>query len=183
MNSPKVDRLTAKVDENSAICPERCDGLEQYTRRNTLELHGVPMTRGESTNDIAIDIFQAMGVDVTYADICRSHRNFTRRRRGNRNLPPIILVKLIRHDIKQIIYDNREVLRYLPGYRNIYVNENLTKSRRKLYGRVRTHFPHFKCTTNDGKIYLSGTNFNGGKKYRINCTKDYQALLEMRFSP
>lgn len=173
-----ITHLSDVVRTNSQTCHDRHDGVEQYTRRNTLELHGVPMTRGERTNDIAIDIFRSMGISVSQKDIDRSHRNFTRRRKQRRDLPPIILVKLLSHDLKQVILDNRDVLRYLPGFRSVYINENLTKSRRKLFGRVRNSFPLLNCYTNDGTIYVSGRDFNNGKKLRIACAKDYHDALD-----
>lgn len=173
----EISHLNQTIQTNSVTCHDRHDGVEQYTRRNTLELHGVPISRGEKTNDIAVDIIRSMGIPISYHDIDRSHRNFTRRRKQRRDLPPIILVKLVRHDLKQVILDNRDILRFLPGFRSIFINENLTKSRRKLFGRVRNSFPHLDCFTNDGVIYLSGNGFNDGKKLRITCTCDYLNIL------
>ena len=166
--------LSTRVDRSCKACLQRHDNQQQYTRRNILELHGVPMTWGENTNDIAIDIIRSMGIPISPYDIDRTHRNPSRHRGRRHHLPPVILVKLICHDKKQQIYDNREVLRFLPGFDKIFINENLTAARRILFRRVRNAFPRYESWSNDGKIYVKLSE----KDIRpITCEGDYYDLL------
>ncbi len=48
--------------------------LEQYGRRECLEISGVPPIEGENCEDITIKVAKAMGVDIGKDDIVASHR-------------------------------------------------------------------------------------------------------------
>ena len=122
------------MQDELEACKQKNDALEQYARRNTLELHGVPLTKGENTNDIAIDICASLGFNISFRDIDRSHRNGKGNRR--RNIPPIILVKFVSHDLKEAVYESRNLLRRMPQFRGIFINENLTAVRRELFKTV-----------------------------------------------
>ena len=50
------------------------DNLEQYSRRNTLTISGIPETEREDTDALVIGLAKAAGVTVTLADLDRSHR-------------------------------------------------------------------------------------------------------------
>lgn len=129
------------------------DEHEQYSRRAILELHGVPFNRYESTNKIAIDVFAAMGIRVSYKDLDGSHRQFVSPRSHRSRRPPIILVKFVSHDLRDLIYSRRSDLRNTPGFRDIYINENLTKVRRNIFRKVRS-LSDFESWSYDGKIYM-----------------------------
>ena len=147
----EAETFNRKVDDLSTYCEQ----INQYGRRNSLEIINYKYTYGENTNLIAINIFRRLGINICLKDIDRSHRN-PPVKRGDRRKNSVILVKLLRHDLKEQIYNRRHLLRELPGFHNIYINENLTPFRRTLYSRVRNTFRgRFECWTNDGKIHLS----------------------------
>ena len=123
---------------------------EQYTRRETLEIHGVPERPFEDTNKIALSIFRDMGVPVNRWAISRSHRQ---RRKGMKPSP--IYVKMINHDLKDIIYERRDELRRMRNHKSTFIDENLTNYRRKLFHVVRKQIePDMRARTYDGKIFI-----------------------------
>ena len=106
---------------------------------------------GENTNRIVIRLFRAMGINIRLRDLDRSHRLY---RKNNRKKAPSIYVKFVNHDLKQCIYNRRDVFRQMPGFQSIYINENLTPTRTKMFQEVRK-MPLWYSWTDDGKIYLS----------------------------
>ena len=173
----EMKRLNYQIEDVSAYC----DRTNQHGRRNSLEIAGVKYHKGENTNCIAMDIFSHLGVDISMNDIDRSHRNPPIQRADRKNAP-VILIKLLRHDLKELIYNRRHLLRELPGFKGIYINENLTPLRRKLYARVRRTFKHaFDCWTNDGKIHLLPYNVNTNKVLTITCYDDFYNMINDYF--
>ena len=133
---------------------EALDGQQQYTRSNILGVKGVKYRRGEDTSRIVLDIFHRMGLNVSPSSIDRSHRNFGKpNSRGYRN-PPVILVKFVAHDVKDLVYFNRDRLRNIKGLRYIFIDENLTKVRHEIFREVRSLPLDWESWTYDGKICL-----------------------------
>lgn len=139
------------------------DQRDQYSRRETLRLTGVPYNQGENTNQIMIEIARLLGVNITEADISVSHRSG---RRGGRDPRPI-LCKFIRRDVKNRIMDNRKLARniHTDPYGNpvrIFVDEDLTRMRASVLKKLRQErVPHY---TRDGKVFIangdSATNYS-----------------------
>ena len=71
---------------------------EQFTRRDTLTLVGVPMPEAESQDDLCrkvSDILTTSGETVTTTDLTAVHRNsVTSKTVGDRIIPPSVTVKL-----------------------------------------------------------------------------------------
>lgn len=53
---------------------ERLRNLEQYSRKNNVEVSGVPATRGESVKDLVMDVGAAIGVVMQESDVASAHR-------------------------------------------------------------------------------------------------------------
>ena len=164
----ECDQLDGEVRELYNTSEER----EQYSRREILEIHGVPESRGEDTNRIALDIFHSMGLRINRWAISRSHRQ---RIRGIKPSP--IYVKLVNHDMKDIIYGRRNVLRKMPRFRNVFIDENLTAYRRGLFRTVRKEIgTDWRVRTYDGAILLSRPNSN--KEIKVTCYNQFYSILE-----
>ena len=131
-------RLTAtekELQKQSAECEqlsENLDHLEQYSRKNCLEIHGVPQDEYTSTEHVVIKVAEALNITVEPEEIEISHKI---------NQGRSILVKFCSHKTKAKIYKERTKLRHVkiadlfPGYSStarhrIFVNENLTAFRR-----------------------------------------------------
>ena len=117
---------------------EQQDNLEQYTRKNSLEIHGIPEDLYALTEQAVIKLGEHLQVDILPEDIDISHKLFT----GKSNLKGII-VKFISHKKKTQLYKKRTALKKIklanmfPGpssaaianSKGIFINENLTPFR------------------------------------------------------
>lgn len=119
------------------------DKLEQYTRKNLLEIHGVPESAYSMTEEVVLKLAQALEVPITAQDFKISH---TLKRKGNK---PII-VKLASHKIKSSIYKATAKLKIIKvsnlflkatgatrtAGNHIYLYENLTSHGKKIVSRA-----------------------------------------------
>ena len=55
-------------------CDACLNNLEQYSRRECVEISGIPEVKDENTNDIVIKVGSLIGLDITGNDISVSHR-------------------------------------------------------------------------------------------------------------
>ena len=149
------------------VTREELNELQQYSRRNNIEISGIPQHEGENTDDIVMKIAGAVGVKVTPEDIDISHRLPRRHQdqRGQVQHPPII-VKFTRRTIRNKIYYSRQQLKdktprqlHLDDQstNRIYINENLTPTTKRLFHQVNERRKHLKWKfiwTSNGKIYV-----------------------------
>ena len=63
-----------KMADHYKYIRETQNELEQYGRRECLEVRGIPKLVNENTNQIVIDMASKIGVDVKEEDISVSHR-------------------------------------------------------------------------------------------------------------
>ena len=157
-NDELETRLSAVEYEN--------DSLEQYSRRNSLRISGIPEEPGENTDQRVIQLAGGLGVDINPEDIDRSHRigklEQDRPRVGRGALRPKrrprdILVKFARYNARDKLYQERKDLRNLETHANVFINEDLTKKRSKLLfdGRTLARAEIVKAAySTDGKLYI-----------------------------
>ena len=132
-----LTKVTKKQREELEVLQVGLDDLEQYSRKNSLELHGIPEEIDMSTDEIVCKVAEAIGVNIKSDDIEISHR--LNRRHG---IKPII-AKFSSHKDKTKIYKarlqlrGRSVMDIFPDYssttdtpKRIYINENLTQYRK-----------------------------------------------------
>ena len=163
INSTKIE----KKAETEAI---KLDGIDQYCRRQNLEFHGVPKTSNENVINIVVKIGKVLGVDINQNDISTAHR-LPQKPHSNRRSesdepppPPGIIARFINRDLRNFIYSKRAVAKDIAskdfpvaGMQRLYVNENLTQSRKRLLWQTkqaaRTRDYSYIWTQN-GKIYV-----------------------------
>ena len=163
-NSTKIE----KKAETEAI---KLDGIDQYSRRQNLEFHGVPQTNNENVINIVVKIGKVLGVDINQNDISTAHR-LPQKPHSNRRSesdeppppPPGIIARFINRDLRNFIYSKRAVAKDIAskdfpvaGMQRLYVNENLTQSRKRLLWQTkqaaRTR-DYSSIWTQNGKIYV-----------------------------
>ena len=160
------------------------DNLEQYTRRNSLEFHGVPENSYESTKQAILKIAAALEVQVSPSDIEISHKL----RRKNNN--SVIIAKFCSHKVKTSLYKARIKLKntkaadLYPGFASavrskdwLFINKNLTNNRRHLLDSANQRRRDGCITsvwTMDGKVYVK--TFPDGNPTRIFSENDLDAL-------
>lgn len=128
----KVSNLETRLDES-----------EQYSRRNTLEIHGVPMEKGENVVTLVKTVGRALDYPVEDGMIDACHRLRTRDGSGN---PPGIIVRMVRRLDAEGLLQKRRVKRNLNTHDlgltsnpagAVYVNESLAPGRRRLLNAAR----------------------------------------------
>ena len=134
-----LTKVTKKQKEELEVLQVGLDDLEQYSRKNSLELYGIPEEIDMSTDEIVCKVAVAIGVNIQCDDIEISHR--LKRRHG---IKPII-AKFSSHKDKTKVYKarlqlrGRSVMDIFPDYssttdtpKRIYINENLTHYRKEM---------------------------------------------------
>ena len=123
----------------------KVDELEQYGRRQNLEIVGVPEKEDENTNAIVLEVAKMLDVDIMSSHISTSHRLPKKKAssRNNSGFSPII-VRFTSRDIRNQIYANRKKARFVDlknfsvsDTKNIFVNENLTPTRKQLFWKTK----------------------------------------------
>lgn len=135
----EVTRLSGEFDDNLT----KLDELEQYTRKNSLEIHGVPEIDA-TCEEILLGLAEKMEVDLRASDIEIIHR--LQPRRGKNTTRSIILVKFQSHKKKREMYLAKKKLKDVrigeifegvaQDNGKIYINENLTNRRKYLFGKL-----------------------------------------------
>ena len=112
------------------------DDLEQYSRKNSLEIHGIPQDAYPSTEARVIKVPEALNITVEMENIEISHRLHHDR---------AIIVKFCSHKVKSKLYKEHTKLKAVkisdlfPSYpssgqqrQSIFINENLMAYRRRI---------------------------------------------------
>ena len=158
----KIESLQKQLKYTERKCHLEGDQRDQYSRRDTIRVSGVPYKRGEDTNDIICRIAFSINVAVTPWDISVSHRS------GRPNAKGIkaIICRFTRRDIKHKIMENRKLTREIRTDDEnqpvqIFIDESLTPMRaaicRKLRGENIAHY------TRDGKVFIN-PNFSENER-------------------
>ena len=66
---PAKEKLKEQKEETQSL-----DDLEQYTRKNSLEISGVPESCYMSTEEVVLNVAKALNVNITPNDIEISHK-------------------------------------------------------------------------------------------------------------
>ena len=128
---------SAKMNKEISDLRSSIDDQAQYTRRECLEIRGIPRTAGENTNEIVKEIGALIEVDISDTDISVSHR-IPLSNNGEAGSTPIrhpaIVVKFINQRIRDRFYKARTKLKSCNirdiglgryGENNIFIQESL----------------------------------------------------------
>ena len=160
------------------------DELEQYTRKNSLEIHGIPESAYTSTEEVVLKLAGAVNVDVNAEDIEISHKL------NRKGVKPII-VKFQNHKVKSRLYKARTKLKNVRvsdifpfstavtrvASERIYLNENLTSYRRELLKQAnqkRKDGLLVSVWSMDGKIFIKTSP--DGRPIRVYEKNDLENL-------
>ena len=158
--------------------------LEQYTGKNSLEIHGIPQEAYTTTEDVVLKMGEVLDVPISPGDIEISHQL------KSQNKP--IIVKFLSHKVKSSLYKKRTALKDITvsdlfptsnyatslGRGNrIFLNENLTAYRRSVVKKangMRKNGLLVSVWTIDGKIFVKTSPW--GSSIRIHCLEDLDNL-------
>lgn len=172
MSNARTDRIEATVNKVN----EERDDLEQYTRKYNLEFIGIPDTEDRADSTMSLEesikcIANNINVDLSDTDIDIVHR-FGRFRSG---VPKPVIVRFSNYKAKQHLFQAKKRLKdsdlsTIFGFNpKIYINENLTARRRKLFGEARALQKANRWNrvwTNDGKIFIKKSPEQPSKQIR-----------------
>ena len=139
-----------KYDKYRVCLELRLDELEQYGRRDCLEITGIPAAVNENPTKLVQELSEVTGVDLAESDISIAHRLHSTRKVKDR-----LIVKLNLRIKKQEIYASREKLKSkrvkdLPSIAGnpifqsvmsntrIYINDTIQETSIRSHPRVQT---------------------------------------------
>ena len=178
-----------KIDEQEEEIAELYqlqDNLEQHTRKQSLEICGIPAGAYASTEEVVLKIANALDVTMSAEDINISHK-------VKRNGVGTILVKFHSHKVKSRLYKARTKLKNLrltdiftdmstatrvaAGMGRIFINENLTSYMRDLLKKAndkRKDGLIISAWSTDGKLFVKTSP--EGAPVRIYVKEDLESL-------
>ena len=163
-----------ELDKKCQKLNDKCDDLEQHSRKSLLRFSGVEASAGENTTQKVVDIVKKIGVDINYSDIEVSHR--TGKPVSGR--PRSIIARIRNYELKKRILSAAKNLPATEGLGQISINQDLTKARDLVAYTARkfVRMKHLRATwVIDGKIY---TIANDGKTYVFRKLEDLIRTIE-----
>ena len=143
---------------------DRTDELEQYQRRNSLRIFGREETQNEDTDCIAIEVAKKIGVDLSLADIDRSHR--VGPKVAGKKRP--IIIKFVSYRKRREVFTAK---RNLKG-QGVTIREDLTKARMQVLRAAIDRFGEKDVWTQDGIIIAK----RGNVRHRINSLTELDKI-------
>ena len=170
------------------------DEQDLYSRRECLEIRGIPTALGEDTDEIIKSKGSILDVDIDDSDISVSHRigipSSTRPETPatvtSRATTAAIIVKFTNRNIRDKLYKSRSKLKYFTtgdiglGRHNdgkIFIQESLTPSRRQLFKKaleIRKELRFKLIWTYYGSIFLRKDE--SSQAVRITSLKELEKL-------
>ena len=158
---------------------ESLDHLEQYSRKNSLEIHGVPEDLYTSAEEVVIKLSELLNEPVRGKNIDITHKIYS-----GKNKPRNIIVKFISHKKKTALYKKRtaQLFPHCPAAtalasKRLYINESLTPFGRDLMkeaNQMRKDGMLCSVWSMDGKIFVKTSP--EGAAHRIHCQEDLDNL-------
>lgn len=153
----EMQKEVQDLHERQRVTEDRLDETEQYSRRNSVRIHGIPEDKDENTDNIVIKLCEQIGADVFVDSLDRSHRVG---RKGDYSRP--ILCKFTSHKFKLALLTKKKRIADIDTQKHfsankIFVNEDLTKQRSTVAREARLLKKHNKISdtwTRDGVIFV-----------------------------
>lgn len=184
-----LNKLKIKFDTHEREINElygQQDDIEQYTRKHSLEIHGIPENLYTSTDDVVMKLGERLDVPIAKEEIDISHKLY-----NGKNQPKSIIVKFISYRKKAQLYRKRTELKNVkiselfsnPSVADvaqstrIFINENLTQYRRKIMkkaNQMKREGTIQSAWSLDGKLYVKTSP--SGTPTRIYCKEDLDNL-------
>lgn len=115
LNSGLVDEnrcLKAELQDTSnslKLMKQELNNFQQYSRRDCLEIKGIPIQRNEITSEVVKSVGHLIGVEVKDEDISISHRLAAKNSQpGLLKNDPAIIVKFVRRAVRDQFYSARK---------------------------------------------------------------------------
>ena len=177
-------RMAERMEQQCLMLRYECDRQEQYSRRETVKISGLPEEDNEDVEKKVMDLCRAVGSEMEPKDISVMHRNGPKRRDG---APRPVLVRFTSRRSKGALMKKRLDLKDMAGYGRVYINDDLTPLRSKLLWLIKTSVPAVEktSTTHDGKIRCVMKNVTGrdGERARVEFVENPDDLFNLGYTP
>ena len=139
------------------------NALEQYGRREMINISGIPRTNNEDTDEIVFNITDQLGLDLYLDDIEVSHRT------SSKDNAPIIVKfnsRRTRDEVWNLRYKLKNIKASDIGFdsnNSIYFNESLTEHNRSIFKTAWDNLKspsHFERVTTENGITCVWKTFN-----------------------
>lgn len=169
----------------SEVCSmkERIRSLEQYSRKNNVEISGLPVTQGENVIDLVKDVGSSLGLEIAKGDISAAHRvpSF------QKNRTPSLVVQFVNRSTKETVITKyrekkggmtaRNVNTVFPANR-LYINEHLSPENKVFLNKLKSKAKELGYAftwCRDGKFFVRKSQ---GERYlRI---ESYDAIEKLK---
>ena len=164
----KVNDLQKRIISSE----ESINSLEQYGRRNNIEISGIPESVDDKKlEEKVVEVLNKIDVNISTSDIEACHRlgKFKNKQRKT-------IIRFVNRKHAKTALLNRKRLKQVDTTslglenRNVFINENLTYSN----GKIAFHSRNLKrnsliekCYTRDGVVHISGGELENGKVIKI----------------
>ena len=132
-----MEKLVSDLQTTSNAAKSAVNDLEQYGRREMVDICGIPRSADEDTDKIVLDIAAKINVEMVKTDIAISHRT-----KPTPDSP--IIVKFVSRRVRDDFFQKRTQLKNKTiacigynGNNKIYVNESLTSYNGELLKKAR----------------------------------------------
>ena len=152
-----TETIGERVQKHSLLLRYEQDRLEQYSRRETIRITGIE-SNGEETNEQltekVIKVVKECDPTVSEADISVCHHSgpFNMRGGGRDGKRPVLCRFVARVRKTNVMRGKKQLKAKQEEFNGVYVNEDLTPLRAKLFRIASTHPTVKNATTNNGKI-------------------------------
>ena len=156
------DEKILALENKVGVLESSIDDLEQYSRRNSLRLHGVPEVRGEDSMEVALEVINKnlnLSTPLTVQELDRLHRVGPFDESAEK--PRAVLIKFATYHSRQRVYSKRrEFFKAGNNGPRYYLNEDLTKRRAQILSKARSLKRHGKLLgawSVDGRMFIQDT--------------------------
>ena len=146
-----------QMQEEITAMTQKCDNLEQYSRRNNLRIFGLPETMDGKLEDEVLHLFNTqLNLQIKREDIDRVHRlgrtGNTNKRNGKVGRP--LIVRFANYKSRRTVFEQKKMLKGT----GIVIREDLCQGRLDLYKKAIDKFSYNNVWTVDGKICFKYKN-------------------------
>lgn len=177
----KLRAENSKLSSEVSDMKTRVRSLEQYTRKNNIEISGVPVTKGENATDIVKDVGAALGLEVRENEVSAAHRipSFNRER-----LPSIVVQFVSRGTKDSWLLKFKEAKGLTANQVNptfpvqrVYVNEHLSPDNKVFLSKLKKKCKEIGYTyvwCRDGKFFVRKSQ--GDRSLRVDSYEQMDSL-------
>jgi len=176
---PLVEKINDLEKVNRQLTND-LDNLEQYGRRSLIRISGIPEPVGEvDTTETVCKLISDIDPAYKPTDVLRSHRVGKISQPGRTRQ---IIVRLADPSVKMRILRSRKNLKKSRHFNSVYINEDLTRTRTKIFYHARQLLKTKQIEnlwTTNGKIIMKEVN---GTINETNTPEAFRTLVE-RLAP